>query len=118
MKGIVFAGPGPASLSKYERAAIQKVNTMPNASRPVIVRASRAGNGRATDAGPEYVDLQTLTADNLSPHKARILLMLALTRTSDAVELKRIFAEYWSCVVRCGVQTSLCLIDHAHGTRA
>jgi L-asparaginase len=94
VKGIVFAGPGPASLSSVERAAIQKVTEMPLPARPVLVRASRAGNGRATDAGPEYVNLQTLTADNLSPHKARILLMLALTKTSDPVELRRIFAEY------------------------
>ena len=94
VRGIVFAGPGPASLSSFERAAIQKVNEMPPSKRPVLLRASRAGNGRATDAGPEYAKLQTLTADNLSPHKARILLMLALTRTSDLVELRRIFSEY------------------------
>lgn len=40
------------------------------------------------------MNLQTLTADNLTPHKARILLMLALTTTSDRGELRRIFAEY------------------------
>ena len=33
-------------------------------------------------------------ADTLSPQKARILLMLALTRTSDLNEIKRIFTEY------------------------
>ncbi len=93
VKGIVFAGPGPASLSSFERFAIQKVNALPAASRPIIVRASRAGNGRATDAGPEYVDLHTLTADTLSPHKARILLMLALTKTNNPAELKRILSE-------------------------
>jgi L-asparaginase len=35
-----------------------------------------------------------VAADNLSPHKARILLMLALTQTCDPVELRRIFSEY------------------------
>lgn len=94
VRGIVFAGPGPAGLSRAEREAIDKVNQMPAASRPVVVRASRTGNGRATDAGPEYVNLQTLTADNLTPHKARILLMLALTKTSDPAEIRRIFSEY------------------------
>jgi L-asparaginase len=94
VRGIVFAGPGPAGLSRPERAAIEKMNELPAATRPIILRASRSGNGRATGAGPEYVNLQTLTADNLTPHKARILLMLALTRTSDPAELRRILAEY------------------------
>lgn len=94
VRGIVFAGPGPAGLSRVEREAIEKINQMPASTRPIVVRASRTGNGRATDAGPEYVNLQTLTADNLPPHKARILLMLALTKTSDVQELRRIFAEY------------------------
>jgi L-asparaginase len=35
-----------------------------------------------------------LPADNLSPHKARILLMLALTKTSDPAEIRRMFTEY------------------------
>ncbi len=30
----------------------------------------------------------------INPQKARILLMLALTRTSDPKEIRRIFAEY------------------------
>jgi L-asparaginase len=33
-------------------------------------------------------------ADTLSPQKARILLMLALTRTRDLREIRRIFSEY------------------------
>ena len=94
VKGIVFAGSGPGGISSTERAAIEAVNKMPSATRPIIVRASRTGNGRVTEAGPEYRTLQTLTADNLSPHKARILLMLALTKTTNAGEIKRIFSEY------------------------
>jgi L-asparaginase len=35
-----------------------------------------------------------IPADTLSPQKARILLMLALTRTRDPNEIKRIFTEY------------------------
>ncbi|NQW49868.1 MAG: asparaginase, partial [Rhodospirillales bacterium] len=35
-----------------------------------------------------------LAADNLNPQKARLLLGLALTRTSDPVEIERIFATY------------------------
>jgi L-asparaginase len=33
-------------------------------------------------------------ADNLNPQKARILLMLALTRTTNLSEIQRVFAEY------------------------
>jgi L-asparaginase/Glu-tRNA(Gln) amidotransferase subunit D len=35
-----------------------------------------------------------IAGDNLNPQKARILLMLALTRTSDVKEIRRIFATY------------------------
>jgi L-asparaginase/Glu-tRNA(Gln) amidotransferase subunit D len=33
-------------------------------------------------------------ADNLNPQKARILLMLALTRSSAVKEIRRMFATY------------------------
>jgi L-asparaginase/Glu-tRNA(Gln) amidotransferase subunit D len=32
--------------------------------------------------------------EDLAPIKARILLMLALTKTKDTAELRRIFSEY------------------------
>jgi L-asparaginase len=35
-----------------------------------------------------------ITADSLNGQKARILLRLALTKTTDARELQRIFNEY------------------------
>ena len=35
-----------------------------------------------------------IPADTLNPQKARILLMLALTKTSDPKEIRRMFAEY------------------------
>ena len=41
-----------------------------------------------------YDPMGSIPADTLNPQKARILLMLALTRTSDPKELRRIFAEY------------------------
>ena len=36
----------------------------------------------------------TLIADNLNPQKARLLLALALSVTSDPAEIERIFATY------------------------
>jgi L-asparaginase len=35
-----------------------------------------------------------IPADNLNPQKARILLMLALTKTTDPKEIRRMFLEY------------------------
>jgi L-asparaginase len=35
-----------------------------------------------------------IPADTLNPQKARVLLMLALAKTNDLSEIKRIFAEY------------------------
>lgn len=93
VKGIVFAGTGNGALSTAERDAIAEINKMPIAARPVLVRSSRVGNGRVT-ATAQFEDLGVLPADTLNPQKARILLMLALTRTTDAREIRRIFGEY------------------------
>lgn len=62
-------------------------------SRPVMVRANRTGNGRVI-ATKQYDDLDLLPGDNLNPQKARVLLMLALSKTSDPKEIRRIFSEY------------------------
>jgi L-asparaginase len=92
-KGIVFAGTGNGMLSAFEEAALKEILAMPAASRPAIVRSARTGNGRVLPS-IEYDPQGLVPADNLSPQKARILLMLALTKTSDFKELRRIFSEY------------------------
>jgi L-asparaginase len=92
-KGIVFAGTGNGALATAERAAIAEINKMPAASRPILVRSSRVGNGRVT-ATAQFDELGVIPADTLNPQKARILLMLALTKTADPNEIRRIFAEY------------------------
>ena len=59
---------------------------------PVVV-TNRGGMGRVIDTRP--VERRPLIwGDNLTPQKARVLLMLALTRTRDSAELQRIFATY------------------------
>ena len=92
-KGIVFAGTGNGALSVFEETVLKEVATMPVATRPVLVRSSRVGNGRVI-ATAEYDALGIVPGDTLSPQKARILLMLALTKTADLKELRRIFSEY------------------------
>ena len=92
-KGIVFAGAGAGVLSSVEKAAVKAVLTLPESSRPVLVRSSRVGNGRVI-AREEYDAMGMVPADTLNPQKARILLMLALTKTHDLKEIKRMFTEY------------------------
>ncbi len=92
-KGIVFAGTGNGALATAERDAIAEINKLPAASRPVLVRSSRVGNGRVTPTA-QFDELGVIAADTLNPQKARILLMLALTATTDPKELRRIYSEY------------------------
>jgi L-asparaginase len=63
----------------------------PNA--PIVVRSSRTGNGRVTRR-KAFDALGLIPSDNLSPQKARILHMLALTKTRDRKEIARMFDEY------------------------
>jgi L-asparaginase len=89
--GIVFAGTGAGGLSTPERAAIKALG--PFDTRPVIVRSNRTGNGRVIPRN-EYDIEGMVPGDNLNPQKARVLLMLALTRTRDLAEIRRIFRDY------------------------
>ena len=58
-----------------------------------VVMTNRGGMGRVIDT--RSVEGRPLIwGDNLTPQKARILLMLALTTTRNAAELQRIFATY------------------------
>jgi L-asparaginase type II len=98
-KGLVVAGftfsgtPASGQKPELERAIAQGI--------PVVL-THRGGENRLAhpqaDAEPPYVpapeDFAYVYGDNLSPHKARTLLMLALTRTSERTELQRIFDEY------------------------
>ena len=58
-----------------------------------IVRSKRTGSGRVVPLGA-YDERGMIPADTLNPQKARVLLMLALTRTRDLDELRRMFSEY------------------------
>jgi L-asparaginase len=71
----------------------------------VIVRATRTGAGRVRTADPAATPRTngnhaiqdkepSIGAEDLPPVKARVLLMLALTRTAEAKEIERLFGEY------------------------
>jgi len=88
-RGIVAAGfaPGfcpPGEVEALAEAAKQGI---------VVVQCTRAGSGR-TFRGTKLRQLGFLIADNLNPQKARILLALALTVTSDPETIMRMFRTY------------------------
>ncbi len=65
--------------------------------RTVVVTATRTGAGRIVaqgEPGRVMAVPGTLAAEDLTPIKGRILLMLALSRTSDARDIQRMFREY------------------------
>lgn len=88
-RGLVVAAfaPGittPGQFQAMGRAIEQGV---------AVVQASRVGSGRVPplrSAHPAGV----VTADNLTPQKARVLLMLALTRSAARDDIQRMFQEY------------------------
>jgi L-asparaginase len=97
VNGIVFAGTGAGTICAAERAALKALRASPAGPGPVLVRSSRVGSGRViglTGLREEYNALGLIPGDNLNPQKARILLMLALTRTNNRDEIKRMFLEY------------------------
>ena len=89
--GIIFAAPGAGSLSDAERDAIAEIAA--SNVKPVLMRSTRTGNGRVTRR-QSFDLLGMIPTDNLNPQKARILLMLALTKTRDPAEIARMFSQY------------------------
>ena len=89
-KGIVYAGSGMGSIHKDAEPglaeAVKKGVT--------VVRASRVGNGMVVEGSKEWMDEGFLNGDNLNPQKARVLLQLALTKTSDPKAIQKMFDEY------------------------
>jgi L-asparaginase len=78
--------------------ACQATTTRPSvrsrsASRPVLVRSSRVGSGRV-NGRDESDRIGMVSGDNLNPQKARVLLMLALAKSTDVHEIQRMFNEY------------------------
>lgn len=87
--GIVCAGFHPGRLTPAESSAVERAID----SGVVVVQATRAGDGRVA-LTERCRKLRVVAADNLSPQKARILAMLALTRTKEYADIQKIFSEY------------------------
>ena len=90
-KGIIHAGVGNGSLASKVVPALKAAR----AKGAIVVRASRVGQGILARNGEANDDeLDFVVADTLNPQKARILLMLALTKTSNTKDIQRMFYTY------------------------
>lgn len=99
-RGIVMATAGAGATSGTQDDALDYA-----ASKGVfIVTSTRTGSGRIApppEAAPAGLSparqrrrAMTIAAEDHSPVKARVLLMLALTRTQDRADVQRMFSEY------------------------
>ncbi|HEY3383339.1 MAG TPA: asparaginase [Vicinamibacterales bacterium] len=105
-KGIVIASAGAGATAPTQSDGIDYA-----ASKGVfVVTSTRAGGGRiaadrvrpagaaaddqAPASGRRQRNAAFLAAEDLTPIKARILLMVALTKTQDGKEIQRMFTEY------------------------
>ena len=107
-QGIVIAGAGAGATSGTQQAAI----TYALKKGVLVVTTTRTGSGRiaprrAADAPPPSTGngaaasqltpeerLRRIAGEDLAPVKARVLLMLALSKTRDPKEIQRMFSEY------------------------
>jgi L-asparaginase len=86
-EGLVIAGFASGSATPAMEETLNEL-----AAKGVsVVLSQRAGMGRVK---PSKGRPQLIAADNLTPQKARILLMLGLTKTKDVKELQHIFQEF------------------------
>ena len=90
-KGIVLAGVGDGNATGAMVGGLQDAIRKGVA----VVRSSRTNSG-ITDRNVELNDdeMGSIASMELNPQKARVLLMLGLTKTKDAKQLQQMFYEY------------------------
>jgi L-asparaginase len=88
-RGLVIAGSG-AGHTQNARKVLKELSDQQGVR---VVRSSRVGAGRVI-RDDNWQEAGFIAADNLSPHKARILLQLGLTKTINPDEIQRMFDEY------------------------
>lgn len=88
-RGLVSAGFAPGMTAPDERAALEAASREGIA----VVQCSRAGSGRVARR-QALVQAGWIAGGSLPPHKARVLLMLGLTRTTDPETMQTFFEEF------------------------
>jgi len=88
-RGIVSAGFAPGSPTPHQRTAFERAAK----SGVVVVQCSRAASGRVAPRR-RLRESGIVAGEDLSPQKARILLMLALSTTSEIAAIQQAFSTY------------------------
>ena len=89
-QGIVYAGMGNGSIPERVETALAKAA----AEGIAVVRSTRSAAGRVTRAEASYEANGFIASDTLNPAKARVLLQLALLKTSDTASIRTMFSIY------------------------
>ena len=90
-KGIVYAGVGNGNIHKNVFPALEEARK----EGVVVVRSSRVPTGATTlDAEVDDAKYGFVASWGLNPQKARILLMLALTKTHDWEKIQEYFNNF------------------------
>jgi L-asparaginase len=88
-RGVVSAGFAPGSPTPQQRTAFERAAK----SGVVVVQCSRAASGRVAPRR-RLRESGIVASEDLSPQKARILLMLALSTTDDIAAIRQAFSTY------------------------
>jgi len=88
-QGLIYAGTGDGSVPEAVKPSLLSARKKGVA----VVRSSRTGNGHTNELEDDVKD-GFATSDSLNPQKARVLLMLALTKTRDPREIQKFFEVY------------------------
>lgn len=92
VKGIVTAGVGNGNLTTALQDALEKAVKSHGVA---VVRSSRIMTGPTAQWDETDDDKLGFSASwFINPYRARVLLMLALTKTKDYKEIQRMFSEY------------------------
>jgi L-asparaginase len=89
-KGIISAGMGKG----YQSCAINQLFYSAIVQGIIIVRCSRTSQGTVNVEKNLDDSKGFIAGGTISPQKARILLFVALSKTSDKKEIQRIFEQY------------------------
>ena len=101
-QGIVIAAAGagatsgtqPAGIDYALKKGIFVVTTTRTGSGRIAAGRGGRGRGGADASAPPEEQRRRIAGEDLAPVKARVLLMLALTKTKDLSEIQRMFTEY------------------------
>ncbi len=88
-KGIVVAGSGAGSIHEAQKEVLKELLT----KGLKVAVSSRVVAGRVAVSEADK-KLGFISAEDLNPQKARILLMLALTKTNDVKKIQEYFLKY------------------------